>query len=55
MRLLLDENLHRRLGREIGGHEVLTVPQMGWAGVENGDTQSARAVLYVIPNAVRDP
>jgi hypothetical protein len=34
---LLDECVDRRLAREIIGHEVATVHQMGWAGVKNGE------------------
>ena len=37
MRLLLDECLPRKLKGGLLGHEVKTVPQMGWAGTENGD------------------
>ena len=37
MRLLLDECIDRRLAQEIRGHEVVTVPQAGWAGIENGE------------------
>ena len=37
MRILLDESLPRDLGREIPGHEVTTVQQAGWAGVQNGE------------------
>ncbi len=37
MRLLLDESLPRRLGQELHGHEVVTVPDMGWAGKANGE------------------
>ena len=36
MRLLLDECVDRRLARDIGGHEVRTVLELGWAGVQNG-------------------
>ena len=36
MRVLLDECLPRKLAREIQGHEVRTVPGMGWAGTKNG-------------------
>jgi predicted nuclease of predicted toxin-antitoxin system len=36
MRVLLDECLPRRLKRELSGHQVYTVPEMGWAGVKNG-------------------
>ncbi len=37
MRILLDECIDRRLAKEVVGHEVMTVPQMGWAAVKNGD------------------
>ena len=37
MRLLLDEQLPRHLAREIGGHDVSTVQQRGWAGLKNGE------------------
>lgn len=40
MRLLLDECIDRRLAREFKGHTVKTVPQMGWAGVKNGQLVS---------------
>ena len=36
MRILLDECLPARLGRELVGHEVATAPKMGWAGLKNG-------------------
>ena len=37
MRILLDENLDRRLGFDLSGHDVESVPLIGWAGVKNGD------------------
>lgn len=36
MRLLLDECIDRKLVREFPSYEVKTVPQMGWAGIKNG-------------------
>jgi hypothetical protein len=30
-------NLPRHLARDIGGHDVSTVQQCGWAGLKNGD------------------
>lgn len=36
MNLLLDECIDWRLGRELVGHTVITVPQMGWSGITNG-------------------
>ncbi len=37
MRILLDECLPRRLRHELPGHDVRTVPEMGWAGKKNGE------------------
>lgn len=36
MRLLLDECLPKGLATQLPGHEVMTVPQAGWASVKNG-------------------
>lgn len=36
MKLLLDESLPRQLKRELPNHEVSTAPEMGWAGIANG-------------------
>lgn len=43
MRVLLDEQLPKRLARELIGHGVRTVQQQGWAGLTNGELL-ARAV-----------
>ena len=37
MRVLLDEQLPRRLARALPEHEVRTVQQQGWAGLSNGE------------------
>lgn len=37
MRVLLDECIDRRPAKDIEGHDVVTVPQAGWAGIKNGD------------------
>jgi len=37
VKILLDECVDRRFAREIEGHEVVTVPQAGWAGIKNGE------------------
>jgi predicted nuclease of predicted toxin-antitoxin system len=37
VRILLDEQLPRRLSRHIRGHLVRTVQQQGWAGLKNGE------------------
>lgn len=44
MRILLDEQLPRRLARELPGHDVHTVQQLGWAGVRNGELLRRAAV-----------
>ncbi len=36
MKLLFDECIDCRFTREFVGYQVKTVPQMGWAGVKNG-------------------
>ena len=36
MRILLDEDLPRRLGALLIGHKVSTVQHSGWAGIKNG-------------------
>lgn len=36
MRILLDECLPRKLKRDMPGHDVVTVPEMGWASIKNG-------------------
>jgi hypothetical protein len=37
VRVLLDECLPKRLKGEFVGHDVSTVPEMGWASKRNGD------------------
>jgi predicted nuclease of predicted toxin-antitoxin system len=37
MRILLDESLPRRLRTSFPGHEVATVAEAGWSGLENGE------------------
>lgn len=36
MRLLLDENLPKRLKLDFTEHEIYTVADKGWAGIKNG-------------------
>jgi predicted nuclease of predicted toxin-antitoxin system len=36
VKILLDECIDRRLAREFVGYEMKTVPQMGWAGIKDG-------------------
>jgi predicted nuclease of predicted toxin-antitoxin system len=37
MKLLLDENLPKRLKSDLSEHQVFTVRDMGWSGLSNGD------------------
>lgn len=37
MKILIDENLPKRLRQALVGHEAYTVPQMGWATKKNGE------------------
>jgi hypothetical protein len=37
MRILLDECVPRPLKNELSGHDVHTVPEMGWSGKKNGE------------------
>jgi len=37
VRVLLDENLPHDLITALGGHEVVSVQGLGWAGVQNGE------------------
>jgi len=48
MKLLLDECIDRKLSREFPGYEVKTVPQMGWAGVKNGQLLALAAAEFDI-------
>jgi predicted nuclease of predicted toxin-antitoxin system len=36
MRILLDEDLPRRLGSLLVGYETVTVQRAGWSGIKNG-------------------
>jgi len=37
VRVLLDECIDRRLAKDIVGHDVMTVAEMGWKSKRNGD------------------
>jgi predicted nuclease of predicted toxin-antitoxin system len=37
VRILQDEQLPRRLARQLAPHQVRTVQQQGWAGLRNGE------------------
>ena len=46
MRILLHESLPRRLRRVFAGHEVVTVAEAGWSGLENGDLLRLAATRF---------
>ena len=48
MKILLDECVDRRFGRDLVGHVIRTVPQMGWAGIKNGELMSLAAEEFDI-------
>ncbi len=37
MKVLLDECIDWRLGRDLAGHEIKTARQMGWTTIQNGE------------------
>lgn len=37
MKLLLDENVPRKLTNDLRDYDVSTVPDMGWSGIKNGE------------------
>jgi len=43
MKVLIDENLPRKLADHLKGHECGTVAECGWAGRKNGE-------LLLLPN-----
>ena len=58
MRVLLDECVPRRLRRELPGHDVRTVPEMGWSGKKNGELLQLMAgqnleVLLTVDQTIR--
>jgi hypothetical protein len=46
MRILRDEDLPRRLGKYLTGHDAETVPRSGWAGVKNGRLLALAATRF---------
>jgi hexokinase len=46
MRVLFDECVPRGLRRELSGHDVRTVPEMGWASKENGELLELAAAVF---------
>ncbi|MGH9871848.1 MAG: hypothetical protein ACRD9S_05195 [Pyrinomonadaceae bacterium] len=48
MKLLLDECVTRHLKRDLAGHEVHTVEDAGFKGLENGDLLKAASGVYEV-------
>ena len=48
MKILLDECVDRRLANDILGHDLQTVPRMGWAGKRNGELLSLAAAQFEV-------
>lgn len=48
MKVLLDECVPRKLKREIASHEVVTVTEQGWSGIENGELLNLAATRFDI-------
>ena len=46
MRVLLDECVPKLLRKELSGHDVATVVEMGWSGVKNGKLLALAAVEF---------
>ena len=54
MRVLLDESLPRQLKAQLSGHDVRTVPDVGWAGKKNDELlrlADERLDAFVTPDA----
>ena len=49
MRILLDEDLPRRLGSLLVGHEPITVHQAGWSGIKNGKLLALAGIKFDLP------
>ena len=46
MKILIDENLPRKLAAHLTGHECLTVAQCGWSGKKNGELLALADPLF---------
>jgi predicted nuclease of predicted toxin-antitoxin system len=46
MRILLDESLPLELASELVGQDVVTVQQMGWSGLKNGELLARAASRF---------
>jgi predicted nuclease of predicted toxin-antitoxin system len=49
MKVLIDENLSRKLAAYLPGHECRTVTECGWAGKKNGELLALAEPLFEVP------
>lgn len=54
MKLLLDENLPKRLKQDFSEHEVYTVRDKGWSGVKNGELLNTSVNTYKVLTKLTD-
>jgi predicted nuclease of predicted toxin-antitoxin system len=48
MKVLIDENLPRKLADHLKGHECRTVAECGWAGKQNGELLSLAGTEFEV-------
>jgi hypothetical protein len=48
VKILLDECVDQRFRKELIGHEVITVPEAGWAGKKNGELLALAATNHQV-------
>jgi predicted nuclease of predicted toxin-antitoxin system len=48
VKILLDECVGQRFRKELIGHEVITVPEAGWADKKNGELLALAATNYQV-------
>ena len=48
MKILLDECVDQRFRKELGGHQVSTVQEAGWAGKKNGELLALASGIYEV-------
>jgi predicted nuclease of predicted toxin-antitoxin system len=48
MRILLDESLPIELASELSGHDIISVQQLGWSGLKNGELLARAAGRFEV-------
>ena len=49
MRVLLDENLPRKLAGHLPGHQCRSVAESGWSGKKNGELLALADPMFDVP------